>query len=409
MAATNHGARHPRAVFLSLLPPLTRDRRVAIILVCASVLIFLMLAWFAKEPLPPTPAFIPAYQAALLISDLVTACVLLGQYSIQRTRPLLVLGTAYLFTALAIVPHTLSFPGLFAASGLLRSGPQTTVWLFMLWHGVFPLLVMLYAMVKQDDRPLDDPVAALLSAVGVAAFVVVAATLFVTWGHALLPTLLKPDNTYTIAMVVLSHAVWGLNVVALLVLWRRRPHSTLDLWMLVVMVAWTCDVGLSAALNAKRFDLGFYAGRAYGLAAAIFVLVMLLLETRALYARLAGQLASDRDSATRRAQRVFETSLDLILVTNPHGKFLEVNGASRHILGYQPQEMIGKTGRDFIYADDLDAARNQVRAARSGGVIQSFRCRYVHRDGRPISLEWMGVWSEVDREHFFIGRRSPVV
>jgi PAS domain S-box-containing protein len=174
--------------------------------------------------------------------------------------------------------------------------------------------------------------------------------------------------------------------------------------MMIVMVAWTCDVGLSAALNSKRFDMGFYAGRAYGLAAAIFVLVMLLLETRALYVRLASGLAKDRDSAARRAQRVFDTSLDLILVTDPHGKFVEVNGASQRILGYPPEEMIGKSGRDFIYPDDLDATRNEMRTARRGGVTRNFRCRYVNRAGRPVSLVWTGVWSEADRQHFFIGR-----
>jgi PAS domain S-box-containing protein len=386
------------------MPPLTGDRRLALFLVAASTVVFAVLVPFAKQPLTPFPAFIPAYQAALLISDLVTAAVLFGQFSIQRTRPLLVLAAAYFFTAAAIVPHTLSFPGLVTPGGLMGAGPQTTVWLFMLWHGGFPLLVMLYAAIKQDTRRLERPAAALVGAMAVGAFAVAGATLVTTWGHTLLPTLLKPDNTYTTAMVVLIYAVWSLSLLALLVLWRRRPHSALDLWMMVVMVAWACDVGLSAALNGKRFDLGFYAGRIYGLAAAVFVLVMLLLVTRALYARLARVLAGERDSAARHTRRVFETSLDLILVTDTYGKFLEVSGASQRILGYQPKEMIGKSGRDFIYAEDLDATRREMRVARRGGVTRNFRCRYMHRDGRPVSLVWTGVWSAEDRQHFFIGR-----
>jgi PAS domain S-box-containing protein len=376
----------------------------ALVLIGLSVAVFAALVPFAKEPLLPVPAFIPAYQAALLISDLITACVFFGQFSIQRTRALLILGGGYFFTALAIVPHTLSFPGLLAPHGVMGSGPQTTVWLFMMWHGGFPLLIMVYAWAKQDDRPLAHPVAALLGAMAAAVLTVVGVTVLTTSGHWLLPTLLKPDNTYTTAMVVLIVAVWALNLVALLVLWRRGPHTALDLWMMVVMVAWTCDVGLSAALNAKRFDLGFYAGRAYGLAAAIFVLVMLQLETRALYMRLAGGLIRDRDIAARRAQRVFDTSLDLILVTDTYGKFVEVSGASQRILDYAPEEMTGKTGRDFIYPEDLDATRSEMRAARRGGVIRNFRCRYVNRAGKPVSLVWTGVWSEADRQHFFIGR-----
>jgi PAS domain S-box-containing protein len=376
----------------------------ALVLIGLSVAVFAVLVPFAKEPLLPVPAFIPAYQAALLLCDLITACVFFGQFSIQRTRSLLILGGGYFFTALAIVPHTLSFPGLLAPHGLMGAGPQTTVWLFMAWHGGFPLLIMVYAWVKHDDRPLAHPAAALLGAMAAAVATVVGVSVLTTAGHWLLPTLLNPDNTYTTAMVVLILAVWALNLVALIVLWLRGPHTALDLWMMIVMVAWTCDVGLSAALNSKRFDLGFYAGRAYGLAAAIFVLVMLQLETRALYSRLAGGLIKDRDSAARRAQRVFDTSLDLILVTDAYGKFVEVSGASQRILGYAPGEIVGKSGRDFIYAEDLDATRTEMRAARRGGLIRNFRCRYVSRAGKPVSLVWTGVWSEADRQHFFIGR-----
>jgi light-regulated signal transduction histidine kinase (bacteriophytochrome) len=85
-----------------------------------------------------------------------------------------------------------------------------------------------------------------------------------------------------------------LSLVALGVLWRRRPHSVLDLWLMVVMCAWVFDIALSAVLNAGRFDLGFYAGRAYGLLAASFVLIVLLLENSVLYHRLVEAHESER-------------------------------------------------------------------------------------------------------------------
>ena len=54
-------------------------------------------------------------------------------------------GRAYLFTACLTAAHTLSFPGLFSATGLLGAGPQTTAWLYMFWHGGFPLFLIAYA------------------------------------------------------------------------------------------------------------------------------------------------------------------------------------------------------------------------------------------------------------------------
>jgi PAS domain S-box-containing protein len=69
----------------------------------------------------------------------------------------------------------------------------------------------------------------------------------------------------------------------------------LDLWMMVVLCAWLFDIGLSAVLNAGRFDLGFYAGRMYGVLASTFVLLVLLREGAALYGRLARALESEQN------------------------------------------------------------------------------------------------------------------
>ena len=101
---------------------------------------------------------------------------------------------------------------------------------------------------------------------------------------------------------------------------------------------------------------------------------------------------------------VFETSLDLIFVTDQQGRFTRVSPSARAILGYRPDEMIGHLGTDFIHLDDLESTRDEMRLARRGREIRNFTTRYVHRDGHPVTLTWTGVWSETDKRHFFIGR-----
>lgn len=66
--------------------------------------------------------------------------------------------------------------------------------------------------------------------------------------------------------------------------------------------------------------------------------------------------------------------------------------------------MVGRSGTEFIYPEDLDNTRNEMRQARRGLVTRSFDCRYVHKDGRVVTLAWTGVWSEPEQQHFFIGR-----
>ena len=531
-----------RSVFLSTLPATSRDRKAAIAVVGVSSVLFACAVPFAGVPLTPVPAFVASYQSALAVNDLITAILLFSQFAILRSPALLLLASGYLFTTAAAIVHGLTFPGLFAPAGLLNAGPQTTVWLYMIWHGGFPLLVLGYALLKDSDggaKIRGSTGAAILGSVIAVIVTISALTFIVTAAHDILPTLLR-DGRYTATLLGVVPALWLLSLAALLVLWFRRPHSVIDVWLMVVLCAWLFDIALSAMLNVARFDLGFYAGRIYGLCAASFVLAVLLVDNVSLQAKMSvllkglrRQAAFDRDhhrereslfsavvessndaiitksldatitgwnraaerlfgytaaevvgeridiivppdkhaevreilhriskgeaiehyetlrlhkdghevdvslgispirSATgeivgaskiarditesRRTQkalnqeieerqRIFETSQDLILVTDTAGNFVQVSPSSMAILGYQPAEMIGHSATEFIHPDDLDSTRAEMRAARRGRLMRNFETRYVHKDGQAVMLTWMGTWSEPVRRHFFVGR-----
>ena len=399
-----------QAIFLSTVPASSKDRKIAVAVVVLSLLIFLCLAPFASRPLPQVWAFIPVYESAISISDFITAVILFIQFNISRSRALLALACGYLFTSLMAIPHALTFPGLFAPAGLLGAGPQSTAWLYMAWHGGFPVAVISYALLKNSERasaPRGEPgLGAMLSSLGTALGAVVVATLTATAGKAMLPALLI-DANYTATYIFIVSVVLVLAALAFLALWFSRPHAVLDLWLMVVMSAWVLDVALSAVLNTRRFDFGFYSGRAFGLLAATFVLVVLLAETGALYSQLAKLFEAEHEEHRRETEerrRIFETSLDLILVTDRAGNFIRVSPSSLPILGYRPADLIGRNAVDFVYAGDLEATRSQMRAARRGKQTRNFESRYVHKDGRLVTLAWSGVWSEPEQRHFFIGR-----
>ncbi len=302
-----------RRVFLSTLPAGRGERRLALAVVLVSVAIFLTAVPFARAPLAQIWAFIPIYESALVINDLITAVLLFGQFSFLRSRALLLLASAYLFTTFMAVSHALTFPGLFSPTGLLGAGPQSTAWLYMFWHGGFPLLIIAYALLKEEggetSRPLGGARVAVLSSVAAVLVVVCGLTLLATAGQDVLPAIMR-GNYYTPAMIIVVSSTWVLSLLALVILWRRQPHAVLDLWLMVVMCAWLFDIALAAVLNAGRFDLGFYAGRIYGLLAASFVLLVLLLENGKLYARLVAVHESER----RERQRVQERTTELVAV-----------------------------------------------------------------------------------------------
>ena len=285
--------------------------------VLVSFLIFLAIAPFARTALPPVAAFIPVYQTALVTNDLITAVLLMGQYSFLRSRALLVLGAGYLFCAFMAVAHALSFPGLFAPSGVLGAGPQTTAWLYFLWHGGFPLFVLAYVWLKERGaaesaaKETAQATGAARSGIVLAASGALALTLVLvlltTVGHDALPVLMRGNQDDTGKLRV-AFFTWTLSLVALVCLWRKA-RSVLDLWLMVTLVAWLLDIALAAVLNGARFDLGFYGGRVYGLLASSFVLIVLLLENSRMYADLAH--ANVRERQRNHADSTSKHFLDL--------------------------------------------------------------------------------------------------
>jgi signal transduction histidine kinase len=288
-------------VLLSTLPADKAKHRLAFAVVLVLCVAFLATAPYAKVPLARVDAFIPAYEAALFFNDLITAILLFGQFALLRSRSLLVLACSYLFAALIVIPHALTFPGLLAPNGSLGAGPQSTAWIYMFWHAGFPLGLIAYAIVKDNgnghmrmNAPAAIAIGCLVTVAAVGAF-----TLLATAGHALLPPVMQ-GHGYTPALIIVVTSVWTLSLAALIVLWLRTPHTVLDIWLMVVLCTWLFDIALSAVLNAGRFDVGFYFGRIYGFLAASFILLVLLLETTALYAQLSRSIATERRERERR-------------------------------------------------------------------------------------------------------------
>ena len=243
------------------------------------------------------PAFIPIYQSALVINDLVTAVFLLGQQQFLRTGALTVLAGGYLFTALMSILHALTFPGLFSPTGLLGAGPQTTAWLYMFWHGGFPLFVIGYAACGAGDsaaasrRRRDGSRARTRHC-----RVLRRCTSLRRAGRPFLPPIMQ-GNRYTANMSVVVWSVWLLSLGALAMLARRRPYSVLDLWLIVTMCAWLFDIALSAALDNGRYDLGFYAGASTACSRQASSSSCCLTQTSSLYVQLIRLRDSDRSKA----------------------------------------------------------------------------------------------------------------
>jgi signal transduction histidine kinase len=283
---------------LAALPPSKWQIGLALGIVVALVVAFGATAPFADTQLPRVDAFIPALETAIVIVDLTTSALLFAQFSIVRRLALLVLASGYLFTALIVIPHALTFPGAFSPTGLLGAGLQSSAWLYLLWKVSLPVAVIAYVLLKDVDRGTSIPQRSPVAVIGWSIAVVIAIACGLTWvaiaGEWHLPRIsLNGVRGATVTRYFAGGMNMSLTVVALALLWLRR-RSVLDLWLTVMCFALLLEIAIAIMLVDTPFSLGFYASRFYALIATIVVLLVLLSETTILYAYLARSVMKQR-------------------------------------------------------------------------------------------------------------------
>src|SRR5215212_2251286 len=136
---------------LSSLPPTPGQKRLALGIVLGLMLaLYLVTGPFGGIQLGAIHSFVAVYTTGMFVTDSITAILLYAQFSILRSRAILVIASGYLFTAFLIIPYVLAFPGVLAPAGLV-GGLQTAAWLYVFWHCGFAIFVTGYGLSKDED------------------------------------------------------------------------------------------------------------------------------------------------------------------------------------------------------------------------------------------------------------------
>jgi len=126
----------------------------------------------------------------------------------------------------------------------------------------------------------------------------------------------------------------------------------------------------------------------------VFAWVALLLLMLALHnERRAFSLARDRE-------RILNESLDLICTLDANGRYITVNARSLAVLGYAPQEMLGKHYLEFAHPDERSLLARQWDEAQRGVELPSMPLRFRHKNGRTVYLQGNAQWAREERLFF---------
>ena len=228
---------------------------------------------FSHVLLSEFPGFMPASGTLVLVTQALTAALLLVQAQQTRARARLRLGASYLLSALIIVPYLLAFPGLLGAQPVIGNA-STAAWLWCIWHGGFPLGTVWFALGRPGQLgrfTMSRTVTGLcLAATGMT----VLACVNLPW----LPQIITGSSYNEFTVFGIGPAVLVVTMAAeIVVLWRLRCRDLVALWLSVALLAAILDVCLSLA-GGGRFTVGWYAARALSLMTSMTVFFALISE-----------------------------------------------------------------------------------------------------------------------------------
>src|ERR1700760_3873596 len=72
---------------------------------------------------------------------------------------------------------------------------------------------------------------------------------------------------------------------------------------------------------------------------------------------------------------------------SPDGRYTYVSAGSRGLIGYEPEELVGRSALDFIPPDDGAAVRGPHAALLKGNDRVDVRYRFRRKDGAYIECE----------------------
>jgi PAS domain S-box-containing protein len=102
-------------------------------------------------------------------------------------------------------------------------------------------------------------------------------------------------------------------------------------------------------------------------------------------------LADRVQAQAQERDRIWSLSQDLFVVSDSNGVILNANPAWSTVLGWSPEDLIGKDYEWLVHPDDLDRARVERASLTAGNKTQHLENRVVCKNGSYRWLSWFAV------------------
>ncbi len=96
--------------------------------------------------------------------------------------------------------------------------------------------------------------------------------------------------------------------------------------------------------------------------------------------------------------------VDMVCVIDAEGHYVYVSAACEEILGYTPDELIGRNMIELVHPDDQEKTMAAAMVVMGGQPHVNFKNRYIRKDGGIVDIMWSARWSEEEQARIAVGR-----
>src|SRR5215467_3482687 len=361
---------------------------ISIAFICTYITFALAVIPFAENPGPKIPGISVLFAATVLATELPTSLLLFVRFRANPHWSLLILGCAFLYSALMVVPHLVTFPGaVLTDQKLIGGSQQASSYIFVSWVTGFALLtfvsVLFEARTSRHQYTLVRVDRAVCTAVSAVSVVVLSVTLIAILLGDHLPTLIKEPSSWTglnIFLVLTATALIAGSIAIVLFSIRNE----LFLWLAMMLTAVAVAQILSEAGGA-RYTVGWLVGR---LAWIISGCVLFLYFLRQFASQQSQLIVSVR--ALQASEQHFHMLVQgvkdyAIYMLDPHGYITSWNSGAEYIAGYREEEIIGQHVSRFYAPEDqggglptaaLKQAKQKGKYEAEGWLVRKDGSRY---------------------------------
>src|SRR5262245_20593826 len=236
---------------------------ISIAFICTYAIFALAVIPFAGYPGPKVPGISVLFAATILATELPTSLLLFVRFRANPHWPLLILGSAFLYSALMVVPHLLTFPGAVLTDQKLVGGSQqASSYIFVSWVTGFALLtffsVLFEARTSRRQSTLVRVDRAICIAVSAVSVVVLSVTLMAILLGDHLPALIKgPGWTGLNRFLVLTATALIAGSIAIVLFSIRNE---LFLWLAMMLTA-VAVAQILSGVGGERYTVGWLVAR----------------------------------------------------------------------------------------------------------------------------------------------------